>query len=147
MVTSSICTPKAIVTCTVATISLIAGIIYYRKRRKAQSVPTKWLPVASVSELLLYPLKSGYRVDLQEAECTMFGFKQITDKAVFKLQDRFLVTYREDDREFRTGRTYPQLVKVVVSNHDINHVALDAPGMRTLYVEVPETSDSKIVQL
>lgn len=80
-------TPKIIISCSVITVSVIAGIWYYRKYRR-ERFPKKWVPIGKVSELLMYPLKSGYRTQVNEAECTYFGFKQVSDKNVYKLQDR-----------------------------------------------------------
>lgn len=80
-------TPKILLSCSVISISIIAVLWYYRKAKKI-SVPKKWVPIGKVSELLMYPLKSCYRNNITEAECTQFGFKQITDEQVYKLQDR-----------------------------------------------------------
>lgn len=52
---------------------------------------------------------------------------------------RFLIVYTEREHEFRTARTYPKLLAIDVSVHDENHLAIDAPTMRTLYVKIPTT--------
>lgn len=57
------------------------------------------------------------------------------------------MTYKESDNEFRTGRTYPKLIFITVTNHDADHIALDAPGMRTLYVKLPEVKEDLIKSL
>lgn len=53
------------------------------------------------------------------------------------LHFRFLIVYSEKEHEFRTSRTYPKLSTIDVTVHDENHLAIDAPTMRTLYVEIP----------
>lgn len=60
---------------------------------------------------------------------------------------RCLVVYREDVNEFRTARTYPRLVLIDVTVHDENHVALNAPGMRELFVKLPLDGKGKIIDI
>lgn len=60
---------------------------------------------------------------------------------------RFLVTFKDSDNEFRTGRTHPRLVLITVSNHDLDHIALDAPGMKTLYVKMPDVNEKTELKL
>lgn len=80
-------TSKIIFSCSIVTFSAIAAYLYYRKVKK-QKLPRKWIPVGRLTEILMYPLKSGYRNQLTEAECTYFGLKQISEKGIYKLQDR-----------------------------------------------------------
>lgn len=54
---------------------------------------------------------------------------------------RFIVTYSEREHEVRTARTYPKLLSIDVTVHDSNHLAIDAPTMRTLYVKIPTKED------
>lgn len=56
---------------------------------------------------------------------------------------RELIVYGENDSEFRTARTYPNMVLINVSVHDEEHLAFDAPGMRTLYVKRPKVGEAK----
>lgn len=51
--------------------------------------------------------------------------------------------YTEKEHEFRTARTYPKLLLIDVAVHDENHLAIDAPTMRTLYVKLPSEDDEK----
>lgn len=55
------------------------------------------------------------------------------------------MVYGENDSEFRTSRTYPKMVLIEVSAHDENHVAINAPGMTTLYVKIPKIGETKEV--
>lgn len=50
---------------------------------------------------------------------------------------RCLVVYKNDANEFRTARTYPRMVLIEISVHDEDHIAVNAPGMRELYVKLP----------
>lgn len=60
---------------------------------------------------------------------------------------RELIVYNETDLEFRTARTYPKMVLIEVSVHDEDHLAFDAPGMRTLYVKLPKVGEAKEVYI
>lgn len=81
------CQRKVIVTCTVVSLGTLAFWLWYRKNRK-EEIPKNWRLVGKVSDLHLYPLKSGKRIEVKEAECDRYGLVQITDKAVHKLVDR-----------------------------------------------------------
>ncbi|CAG9835868.1 unnamed protein product [Diabrotica balteata] len=123
------------------------GFQFFQKR-KTVKIPTKWEEVGTLSGLYLYPLKSGHRKELNQAECTPLGLKQTEqDEKVLQLRDRGLVVYTEKDNEFRTARTYPQLLQIDISVHDENHFALDAPTMRTLYVKIPSKETNKSVTI
>lgn len=50
--------------------------------------------------------------------------------------------YNEKDLEFRTARTFPKMVLIEVTVHDEEHFAVDAPGMRTLYVKRPKFEEA-----
>lgn len=54
---------------------------------------------------------------------------------------RSLIVYAEKDKEFRTARTYPKMVLIDVTVYDEDHLAVDAPTMRTLYVKIPSKDD------
>lgn len=56
-----------------------------------------------------------------------------------------MIVYGEKDHEFRTARTYPKMVLIEVSVHDEEHFAIDAPGMRTLYVKRPKIGTAEEV--
>lgn len=125
----------------------VASAFIYQKRKKDR-IPSKWEQVGTVKRLNIYPLKSGHRIELQKAECTEFGLKQTAeDEKVLQLRDRSLVVYGERDFEFRTARTYPKMVLIDVSVHDGEHLAIDAPTMRTLYVKIPSKEDYKQMKI
>ncbi|CAH1159780.1 unnamed protein product [Phaedon cochleariae] len=134
-------TANQIAACTTILAGLVlsvAGVYYFQKRKKKDIVPCTWEEVGKITHLNLYPLKSGHRLELQRAECTEFGLKQTKeDEETLQMRDRGLVVYSEKDHEFRSGRTYPKMTLIDVSVHDENHLAIDAPTMRTLYVEIP----------
>ncbi|XP_025837383.1 mitochondrial amidoxime-reducing component 1 [Agrilus planipennis] len=120
---------------------VVAGIYLYKKQQE-NKIPTKWKPVAEVKNIYLYPLKSGQAIGMNEADCTPLGLQQ-TGNESFKLRDRSFVVYNEKSNGFVTARTYPKMVLITLVEHLPlqNHVAIDAPGMRTLYVKVPSLDD------
>lgn len=56
---------------------------------------------------------------------------------------RCLVVYGDTDKEYKTAKTYPILYLVEVSVHDTDHIAIDAPGMRTLYINIRKVIDDQ----
>ncbi|XP_060530858.1 mitochondrial amidoxime-reducing component 1-like [Cylas formicarius] len=126
-----------------ASIFAALGVYLYRSKKK-EIVPWRWREVGKLTKLNLYPLKSGHRIELSHAECTEFGLRQTPeDGKLHQLRDRCLVVYAEKDNEFRTARTYPKMVLIDVSVHDDRYLGVDAPTMRTLYVEIPDKIDKK----
>lgn len=124
--------------------SLVAAFgVYFYQRKKKEMIPWAWEEVGKITKLNLYPLKSGHRIELTQAECTEFGLRLTGDEGAFQLRDRCLVVYSEKDNEFRTARTYPKMVLIDVSIHDDNYLAVDAPTMRTLYVKIPNSKENK----
>lgn len=75
-------------TTSIALVSAL-GLYLYQTRRKSKKPPEKWEAVGEVTELYIYPLKSGRRVAANKAECTQAGFKQSKeDEKVYQLRDR-----------------------------------------------------------
>lgn len=57
---------------TAATVlAVIGAYAYYRKKKN--TIPTNWVPVAKVKQLFAYPLKSGRRRELRNANATEHG--------------------------------------------------------------------------
>jgi uncharacterized protein YcbX len=134
-------TQTVLVTTVVTAVTVVGALVY--KKWKQIKFPSKWEKVGTVKKLHLYPLKSGHRVELQRAEVTDVGLRQTKDDdSVFQLRDRVLVVYGAKDNEFRTARTYPKMVFIDVAIHDEDHLAIDAPTMRTLYVKIPKREEN-----
>ncbi|KAJ8919366.1 hypothetical protein NQ315_016459 [Exocentrus adspersus] len=125
-----------------AIVAVVGAYIYQKKKR--DMMPWTWEEVGTLKKLHLYPLKSGHRLELSQAECTEVGLRQTKDdEKVYQLRDRGLIVYAEKDHEFRTARTYPKMVLIDVAVHDEDHLSIDAPTMRTLYVKIPSKSENK----
>lgn len=72
---------------TISLLSVVASFLYQRKRR--WTPPKNWRQVAKVTNLSLYPLKSGKRYDMKQAECTERGMKVTkNENALMQLRDR-----------------------------------------------------------
>lgn len=121
---------------TSTTFALVGMYLYYRKKK--YSIPTKWEEIGTVSKLIIYPLKSGKRIVLHEAECTTFGLRDTN--GMFQLRDRSLIIFTSKDHEFRTARTYPNLMLISVTVKDKDHLLLNAPNMSTLCFKMPFNS-------
>ena len=77
----------------VATVLLTVAVAWWHQKLQAKNkVPTKWRCVGEVSEMTIYPLKSGKGVVLKEAHCTELGLRAISDKTT-ELLDRYMYTW------------------------------------------------------
>ncbi|CAH1159555.1 unnamed protein product [Phaedon cochleariae] len=129
---------------TVTTVFVVLGAYWYQRLRKPK-IPTEWTPVGKITKLCLYPLKSGKRIEVQKLVCNKHTAME--DEKVensLRLRDRSFVVYHEETKEYRTGRNNPKSVLVEVSARDENHVALNAPDMPTLIVEIPKKTKSNV---
>jgi hypothetical protein len=66
----------------------VAVALWHQRVQGKKKVPTKWRHVGEVSEMTIYPLKSGTGVDLKKAYCTELGLREISDKTT-ELLDRY----------------------------------------------------------
>jgi hypothetical protein len=72
-----------------AAVLLTVAVAWWHQRIQGRKkIPTKWRRVGEVSELTIYPLKSGRGVDLKEALCTDLGLELIGDETT-QLLDRY----------------------------------------------------------
>lgn len=72
---------------TLAILTVLGTYFYQRRKNKP---PSNWESVGKVTELCLYPLKSGKRKPLRAAECTKYGIKQRKeDERVYQMRDRY----------------------------------------------------------
>lgn len=70
---------------------LAMGILSWRKRRKSKpKFPStaRWQPIGILGKLLIFPMKSGGCLELEEAKCTELGPMQVTKTGLFSLKDR-----------------------------------------------------------
>lgn len=79
--------------CTVIAVgaaSLLTGLgAYLYRNKKREKIPTEWKLIGKVTNLYIYPLKSGHRMELNEAQCNDYGMSQTSeDSKVLQLRDR-----------------------------------------------------------
>lgn len=78
-------------TTSIAVVSALFSVYWYQRKRKSyrRPPPKNWEAVGNITELFIYPLKSGRRIPATRVECTQYGFKQTTDdEKVYQLRDR-----------------------------------------------------------
>lgn len=124
----------------IATTLALAAIYLYRKTKK-ENIPKDWKEIGTIQKLYIYPLKSGQKIELKEAECTNCGLKQTGVNG--NLRDRFLIVFTEKEHEFRTARNYPKLMLINVSIIKNNHITFDAPTMDPLHFPTPKINMSE----
>jgi hypothetical protein len=74
-----------------AVLITVAVAWWHQKVAGRNRVPTKWRRVGEISEMTIYPLKSGTGVNLKEAVCTDLGLQTIGDETT-ELLDRYVYT-------------------------------------------------------
>lgn len=73
---------------TVLLLSLLGTYLY--QRRKKEKIPEEWEPVGTVTQLALFPLKSGGKKPVKVLECTKVGPKQTEeDGKEYQMRDRY----------------------------------------------------------
>ncbi|KAK4887763.1 hypothetical protein RN001_004034 [Aquatica leii] len=122
--------------------STILGYYYYKKLRQNR-IPKEWEPVGTVSELYMYPLKSGRRLEITNAKCTEYGL-QSPEPSLPHFRDRCLVIYKENANEVKSARTYPNILLIETSTIGNEHFSLNAPGMDALMLPVPKVTGNEI---
>ena len=89
MVQNTILTQQAtIIAGFISVVATILGTYIYQKFKKP-CIPKEWKAVGNVKKLCIYPLKSGKRIEVNEAECTTRGLIEVEkfDKSL-RLHDR-----------------------------------------------------------
>ncbi|XP_044749819.1 uncharacterized protein LOC123310418 [Coccinella septempunctata] len=145
--TSTMISSKTTVIATTLFVAVSTGIcVYVLKRNKRKNkIPTEWKQIGNVKKLYIFPLKSGRFIEIDRADCTEVGFRLIkTEENPLELRDRSFIVYGEKDKEIRSGRALPSLVKVEISVHDEEHIALDAPNMEKILVRIPQRTSSNV---
>lgn len=70
-------------------VAVLGAYCYQRYKRSKNQPPTQWEPVGNVTELGIYPLKSGKRIPVRRAQVTKYGLKQtIQDETAYQMRDR-----------------------------------------------------------
>ncbi|KAF5305929.1 hypothetical protein FQR65_LT07540 [Abscondita terminalis] len=121
---------------------LTTAAVYYYQKWKRNRVPTQWDPVGIVTQLYIYPFKSGHQVELDTAICTEYGVMVPKSGNVHQFRDRSFLVYNEGDKKFETARTSSQLVHIKITAVDENHVTLTAPNMPILTMKVPNSVEN-----
>ena len=72
------------------TFTIGAWYLYnYYAKYKANKIPAKWKIVGRIEKIILYPLKSGALREVDRAECTDLGLREIkTDSTKYLFLDR-----------------------------------------------------------
>ncbi|KAJ9591665.1 hypothetical protein L9F63_001810 [Diploptera punctata] len=126
---------------------IVTYVIIRWKQKKTKTIT--WRPAGEISELHIYPLKSGRGVPLLEAECTDIGLKS-TPAAPTELQnlkDRRLIVYNADTCKFVTCRNYPSLLLIKVTNGGDGVILLDAPNVPQFKLKLPDPISTPFTNL
>ncbi|KAJ9578968.1 hypothetical protein L9F63_024927, partial [Diploptera punctata] len=106
-------------------------------------IPTKWRKVGEVREMIIYPLKSGTGVNLQEAVCTDLGLQSIGQDTT-QLLDRTFLVFGSEDRTYMTAARFPKMVLITITPETDGNVLFKAPGMPTLRYKIPDSTKDEL---
>ena len=98
-----------------------------------------WIEVGQVDELLIYPLKSGKAVDVDEAIVGHLGLMDVNERW---MRDRSFVVVDHRGKVL-TGRVYPKLVLVLI-NIENDIVTFKAPEMEDIQVNLNDKFERKV---
>ncbi|KAK9891513.1 hypothetical protein WA026_014749 [Henosepilachna vigintioctopunctata] len=128
-------------------ISLLAsigftGCYFIYKKFNSKRIPKKWRKLANITNLYIYPLKSGRYTEVDEVECTKVGFRLPAKNGNLQLRDRQFIVYAQYDMTGKTARIYHKMVLISVSSRGDN-IIFEAPDKELLFVRiVPKTRDN-----
>ncbi|XP_045528447.1 mitochondrial amidoxime reducing component 2-like [Pieris brassicae] len=125
---------QAIYVSTAVGVGVVGGLfLSYHMFKKVQNktkIPEQWIPVGTLKNLLVYPIKSCAPILLNTAECTSLGLKDNW------LRDRFLMV-TDSNYHFLTARKHPNLL-LVYSSFEKFILTLKHKDMEPLRINLDE---------
>ncbi|XP_069697211.1 mitochondrial amidoxime-reducing component 1-like isoform X1 [Periplaneta americana] len=128
---------------TAALLLTVAVAWWHQKLLGKNRIPSKWRRVGEVSQMTIYPLKSGRGVDLDEAWCTELGLRSLGDETTILLDRTFLV-FGSEDRKYMTAARFPKMLLVTITPESDDSVTFRAPGMPDLTYKIPEPAEQNL---
>uniref|UniRef100_A0A8D8Q0N4 Mitochondrial amidoxime-reducing component 1 n=1 Tax=Cacopsylla melanoneura TaxID=428564 RepID=A0A8D8Q0N4_9HEMI len=99
--------------------AIAMGYLYWHKHlrysRPKCELPERWTPVGRVSTILMYPLKSGYYKELDDAFCNLKGIEERENMQPCILRDRNFVLFDRAKGKFITAKVYEKITMVDVN--------------------------------
>ncbi|KAJ9591663.1 hypothetical protein L9F63_001808 [Diploptera punctata] len=124
-------------------ITTVVAAWLHQKILGRNRIPTKWRKVGEVREMIIYPLKSGTGVNLQEAVCTDLGLQSIGQDTT-QLLDRTFLVFGSEDRTYMTAARFPKMVLITITPETDGNVLFKAPGMPTLRYKIPDSTKDEL---
>lgn len=115
-------------------VSAIASWMWWR-RKYGEHVELR--KVGTVSQLLIYPVKSCQAISVPEAECLELGLRH------GELEDRHWLVVTEEG-QMVTGRQEPRIVLISVTGCG-DSLCLEAPGMEKILVPLVQPKSNNIL--
>jgi len=126
----------------VSAVLLTVAVAWWHQRVQGKNkVPTKWRRVGEVSEMTIYPLKSGKGVDLKEAHCTELGLRAVSNKTT-ELLDRSFLVFGSTDRTYMTAARFPKMLLITITPGCDGNVTFQAPDMPELQYRIPDYNNN-----
>lgn len=125
---------------TVIGLLIAVGGMYQWFRSKQEKIPTAWKKVGMISEIYIYPLKSGRGVPLGQVEITQRGPKS-NSEGTKGLRDRFFIVIGSQSKDMKTARAHPKMVLISISSNGDGFVTFKAEGMEDITIKIPEGAD------
>ncbi|XP_065224407.1 mitochondrial amidoxime-reducing component 1 [Planococcus citri] len=114
----------------------------YRNRDR---IPAKWKLIGYVDKIAIYPIKSGNYRELEAAECTELGLKEIQDgeqsgKHIFR--DREFLIYNVKEKEVLRLIKTKKAVLISAFSTDENTVTFQAPNVPDYELNLPSVIEN-----
>lgn len=86
---------------------------YHRRANNYQQIPRAWKQIGRITELVIYPLKSAYRLSVEQAYCDDKGLRMVATGSA--LSDRCFVLLDRSRRKYISNHFYDHLIRVKVA--------------------------------
>uniref|UniRef100_A0A1B6DQW4 Molybdenum cofactor sulfurase middle domain-containing protein n=1 Tax=Clastoptera arizonana TaxID=38151 RepID=A0A1B6DQW4_9HEMI len=109
-------------------------------------IPINWCEVGKISNICIYPLKSGKSKNLNLAYCSEFGIREEVQGEKLSLIDSSFVLYDEITNKKLNCQDNSQISSVEVKAINKHTVSFICPGYDSLMIEIPSTRNKKQVK-
>ncbi|XP_075213936.1 mitochondrial amidoxime reducing component 2-like [Lycorma delicatula] len=131
-------------TLTVTSVSITAGfILLYYKMYDVKRKKNKWRQVGKLTEIVIYPLKAGTGIFIDEAYCIDRGLVEKCNKK-FIFGDRYFIAYDEQTGMRISCKNAPFITKICIVPMNDTSVELSAPAFQKFHLELPDISKNKV---
>lgn len=135
---------------TVASAALVIRYVWYYYRNRDR-IPSKWKLIGYVDKIAFYPVKSCNYRELEVAECTEIGLKEIRSEDEPRrhlFRDREFLIYNVKEKEVLRLLKNKKAVLISAFSPDENTVIFQAPNVPDYKIELsPVIENAKLIKI